>query len=64
MQHTGGGSIKSQMKKADKSGAKVALILGDSEIESGSIVVKYLREDRPQIEVLQIELAGKLNEIL
>jgi len=40
------------------------LILGDSEIESGSIVVKYLREDRPQIEVLQIELAGKLNEIL
>jgi histidyl-tRNA synthetase len=62
--HSGGGSFKSQMKKADKSGAKVALILGDSEIESGSIVVKYLREDRPQIEVLQIELAGKLNEIL
>jgi histidyl-tRNA synthetase len=61
--HSGGGSFKSQMKKADKSGAKVALILGESEIESGSIVVKYLREDRPQIEIMQIELAGKLNEI-
>jgi histidyl-tRNA synthetase len=62
--HSGGGSFKSQMKKADKSGAKVALILGESEIESGSISVKYLRADRPQIEIMQSELADKLNEIL
>lgn len=62
--HSGGGSFKSQMKKADKSGAKVALILGESEIESGSIAVKYLREDRPQVEILQTELADKLTEIL
>ncbi len=64
MVHAGGGSFKSQMKKADKSGAKVALILGESEIESGSIAVKFLREDRPQIEMLQTELADKLSEIL
>lgn len=62
--HAGGGSFKSQMKKADKSGAKVALILGESEIESGSISVKFLREDRPQIEMKQAELANKINELL
>lgn len=64
MVHAGAGSFKSQMKKADKSGAKVALILGESEIESGSIAVKFLREDRPQIEILQAELADKLSDIL
>lgn len=64
MVHAGGGSFKSQMKKADKSGAKVALILGESEIESGSIAVKFLREDRPQIEIMQSELVDKLSEIL
>jgi histidyl-tRNA synthetase len=62
--HAGGGSFKSQMKKADKSGAKVALILGESEIESGSIAVKFLREDRPQVEIMRAELADKLSEIL
>ncbi len=46
--HCGGGSFKSQFKKADKSGAKVALILGDDEISSKTISIKYLREDKPQ----------------
>lgn len=46
--HCGGGSIKSQMKKADKSGADIALILGDDEVASASIVVKDLRENEPQ----------------
>lgn len=62
--HAGAGSFKSQMKKADKSGARIALILGESEIESGSIGVKFLREDRPQIEMLQTELAHKLGNLL
>lgn len=43
-----GGSYKSQFKRADKSGAKLALILGDDEISSGKISVKYLRQDKPQ----------------
>ena len=64
MVHSGGGSFKSQMKKADKSGATVALILGESEIESGVVAVKFLREDRPQIEIMQTELAEKLSDIL
>jgi histidyl-tRNA synthetase len=46
--HCGGGSFKSQFKKADKSGAKVALILGDDEISSNTISIKFLREDKPQ----------------
>lgn len=40
----GGGGMKSQMKKADKSGAKVALILGESELAAESFTVKSLRE--------------------
>ena len=46
--HCGGGSMKSQFKKADKSAAGLALIIGDEELASGQITVKYLREDQPQ----------------
>jgi len=42
--HAGGGSFKSQMKKADKSGARVALIWGEDEAASNSVTVKLLRE--------------------
>jgi histidyl-tRNA synthetase len=42
-QHTGGGSFKSQMKKADASGARFALIVGDNEAEAGTVAVKPLR---------------------
>src|SRR5690554_3792284 len=38
--HCGGGSIESQMKKADKSGADIALILGEDELAAASMVVK------------------------
>ena len=46
--HCGGGSMKSQMKKADKSGADVALILGEDELSKQQVTVKYLREKRDQ----------------
>ena len=55
--HCGGGSFKSQFKKADKSGAKVALILGDDEISSKTISIKFLREDKPQETVEQSVLS-------
>ncbi len=51
----GGGSFKSQMKRADKSQAEFALILGDDELEQQLITVKYLRQSndgRPQQESL------------
>ncbi len=43
VQHAGGGSFKSQMKKADKSGARVALIWGEDEVAARSVTVKSLR---------------------
>jgi len=46
--HCGGGSMKSQMKKADKSGADVALILGQDELEKEQLTVKYLRQKKEQ----------------
>ncbi|MGB0445794.1 MAG: histidine--tRNA ligase [Pseudomonadales bacterium] len=41
--HCGGGSFKNQMKKADKSGATVALIMGEDELQAGQVQVKPLR---------------------
>ena len=52
----GGGSFKSQMKRADKSQAEIALILGDDELDNNVVTVKYLRaekgDDKPQQEQL------------
>ena len=56
----GGGSFKSQMKKADKSGAKIAIILGDDELSNNEVTIKYLREDASQQKV-KLE---QLNEFL
>jgi histidyl-tRNA synthetase len=44
VQHTGGGSFKSQMKKADKSGARLALIWGEDEVAAQVVTIKSLRE--------------------
>ncbi len=43
-----GGSFKSQFKKADKSGAEFAIILGDDEVDRGEVGIKFLRKDLPQ----------------
>jgi histidyl-tRNA synthetase len=42
--HSGGGSMKNQFKKADASGARYALILGEDEIAQGIVTVKSLRD--------------------
>ena len=44
----GGGSFKSQFKKADKSGAEYAIILGDDEVSRGEVSVKSLRNEQGQ----------------
>lgn len=41
--HCGGGSFKSQMKKADASGATFAVIIGDDEANAGEVTLKFLR---------------------
>ncbi|MBZ0332778.1 histidine--tRNA ligase [Marinobacter sp. JH2] len=58
--HCGGGSFKSQMKKADRSGARYAVILGENEVTNGTAGLKPLRDDEPQQEVSQSELANIL----
>lgn len=60
----GAGSFKSQIKKADKSGAKVALILGDQELENNSVGIKLLREKADQQTCLQADLVNTLKQIL
>ncbi|SHE23276.1 histidine--tRNA ligase [methanotrophic endosymbiont of Bathymodiolus puteoserpentis (Logatchev)] len=52
----GAGSFKSQFKKADKSGADYALILGDDEIANNEISIKFLRKDVEQRTVTLAEL--------
>ena len=49
LNHCGGGSFKSQMKKADKSGAALAIIIGEEETSAQTISIKYLRDDKPQV---------------
>ncbi len=44
----GGGSFKSQFKKADKSGAEYAIILGDDEVSRGEVSLKSLRSEQEQ----------------
>jgi len=46
--HAGGGSFKAQMKKADASGARYALIVGDDEAAANTVAVKPLRETGEQ----------------
>jgi len=59
----GGGSFKSQMKKADKSGASIALIVGEDEAANNKVGVKFLRQDRPQETVDQDQLANLINTL-
>jgi len=62
--HCGGGSFKSQMKKADKSGALYALLLGESEIEAGQVTVKDLRGGTEQQTIDQATLVQWLTDNL
>ncbi|HMU63472.1 MAG: histidine--tRNA ligase [Nitrosomonas sp.] len=49
--HCGGGNFKSQMKKADASGARFAIIIGDDEASDSEVSIKPLREAVEQIRV-------------
>jgi histidyl-tRNA synthetase len=59
--HCGGGSFKSQFKKADRSGALYALVLGDDELAAGRVGIKSLRSDVGQESVAFDELARRLD---
>jgi len=59
-----GGSLKSQFKRADRSGAAYALILGESEMASGQCLIKDLRGSSPQEAVSVADLASRLGQLL
>ena len=62
--HCGGGSFKAQMKKADASGARFAVIIGDNEAAAGQLTVKALRQALEQkTMVLQDAIAMLKNGI-
>jgi len=63
--HCGGGSLKSQMKKADKSGARFTLLLGDEEIANGTVTVKDMSGESSQVSLPINDVAEKIiNQIL
>lgn len=69
--HCGGGSFKSQMKKADASGAQAALIIGDDEVQANAVTLKLLRtadgqpgeQRRVGIDLLGEEIARTLYDL-
>jgi histidyl-tRNA synthetase len=60
----GGGSFKSQFKRADRSGAGFALVIGDDEVARQQVIVKPLRSDAGQEKMLQQDVAGILGKRL
>ncbi len=59
----GGGSFKSQFKRADRSGARYAIILGDDEVASETAGLKDLRKDSEQVSLdwagIEAEIAAR-----
>jgi histidyl-tRNA synthetase len=60
----GGGSFKSQFKRADRSGAAYALVIGDEEAAQRSVVIKPLRDATEQFAVPQQQLKARLRDML
>jgi histidyl-tRNA synthetase len=59
----GGGSFKAQFRRADKSGAELAIVLGDGELSEGKVGLKPLREEGEQLRLTESELIGRLRPI-
>jgi len=62
--HCGGGSFKSQFKKADRSGARYALVLGDDEVQRREAGIKPLRDREEQQTVSFDDLNDRLAGLL
>jgi histidyl-tRNA synthetase len=62
--HCGGGSFKSQFRRADKSGARLALVIGDDEAQHGQVTLKSLRGESEQETLSQEDAAGRLGKLL
>lgn len=62
MLHTSGGNFKKQFKRADKLGAKIALVLGESEVATNTVVMKDLFGQSEQTSVSQTALIAELSQ--
>jgi len=62
LMHAGGGSFKSQMKKADASGARYALVVGEDELARGEVSVKPLRSGGEQFRAKPERLASTMKD--
>jgi histidyl-tRNA synthetase len=60
MLNLGGGNFKTQFRRADRSGARLALILGDAELDRGVAAVKTLRGESGQIDCPLSELPARI----
>lgn len=61
--NSAGQSFKNQFKRADKSGAKLAIIIGDDEADNNSVTIKWLRENKEQQTILIDNLKDILREL-
>ncbi|OAJ35428.1 histidine--tRNA ligase [Piscirickettsia salmonis] len=64
LSHGDQGSLKSQFKKADKSMAQLALIVGEDELAKECVTIKFLREPREQVSCAQGELMTTIETLL
>ena len=64
VQHVGGGSFKSQFKRADKSGASWALVYGEAEVAAGQVTLKPLRAEAEQQTIADAGLEAFLADYL
>lgn len=64
MHHLGGGNFKKQFKRADKSGARFALIIGEQELANDEVTLKHLRQEMPQEQIALSELAHRLTALM
>jgi histidyl-tRNA synthetase len=64
VQHLGGGSFKSQFKRADKSGAAWALVYGEAEVAAGQVTLKPLRAEAEQQTIADAGLEAFLADYL
>lgn len=62
--HCGGGNMKKQIKRADKSGAQIALILGEDEIANQQVTVKYLRGQHEQQSIAFDQVPSLLENLI
>ena len=60
--HAGGGNFKTQMKKADASGARFAIIIGPEELAAGEVSLKPLRATEAQVRIAPTRIAGIIQQ--